>query len=82
MCFVFLYHWNFGLKQVEITAGVNLQIYCCQASNKGQHHKHLAEFFRSVRDVLSRASGLQTPTQVFSCEICEIFKNIHFEEHL
>ena len=21
-------------------------------------------------------------TQVFSCEICEIFKNIYFEEHL
>ena len=29
--------------------------------------------------------GLQhkgTPTQVFSCEICEIFKNTYFEEHL
>ena len=22
------------------------------------------------------------PTQVFSCEYCEIFKNIYFEEHL
>ena len=25
---------------------------------------------------------LQTPTQVFSCEYCEIFKNTYFEEHL
>ena len=24
----------------------------------------------------------KTPTQVFFCEYCEIFKNIHFEEHL
>ena len=24
----------------------------------------------------------QDPTQMFSCEICEIFNNIYFEEHL
>ena len=24
----------------------------------------------------------ETPTQVFSCEYCEIFKNTYFEEHL
>ena len=24
----------------------------------------------------------ETPTKVFSCEYCEIFKNIYFEEHL
>ena len=24
----------------------------------------------------------KTPTQVLSCEICEIFKNTFFEEHL
>ena len=24
----------------------------------------------------------ETPTQVFSCETCEIFKNTYFEEHL
>ena len=24
----------------------------------------------------------ETPTQVFSSEICEMFKNIYFEEHL
>ena len=23
-----------------------------------------------------------TPTQVFSCEYCEVFKNTYFEEHL
>ena len=34
-----------------------------------------------------RPSGLQlylkeTPAQVFPCEICEIFKNTYFAEHL
>ena len=24
----------------------------------------------------------ETPTQVFTCEYCEIFKNTYFEEHL
>ena len=24
----------------------------------------------------------ETPTQVFSCEYCEMFKNTYFEEHL
>ena len=24
----------------------------------------------------------ETPTQVFSCEYCEVFKNTSFEEHL
>ena len=24
----------------------------------------------------------ETPTQVFPCEYCEIFKNTYFEEHL
>ena len=24
----------------------------------------------------------ETPTQVFSCEICQMFKNNYFEEHL
>ena len=27
-------------------------------------------------------SQKEAPTQVFSCEICEIFKNTYFEEHL
>ena len=24
----------------------------------------------------------ETPTQMFSCEICKVFKNTYFEEHL
>ena len=27
-------------------------------------------------------SEKETPTQLFSCEICEIFKNTYFEEHI
>ena len=29
-----------------------------------------------------KVAGLKAPTQVFSCEYCEIFKNIYFEKHL
>ena len=29
-----------------------------------------------------KVAGLRTPTQVFSCEFCEIFKNTFFTEHL
>ena len=25
---------------------------------------------------------METPTQVFSCEYCELYKNSFFEEHL
>ena len=30
----------------------------------------------------NKVAGLQNPTQMFSCEICEIFKNTYFEGHL
>ena len=38
-----------------------------------------------LESLLNKVKGLQnkeTPTQVFSCEYCEIFKNTYFEEHL
>ena len=43
-----------------------------------------------LESLFSEVTGLRawnfilkkTPTEVFSCEICEIFKNIYFEEHL
>ena len=31
---------------------------------------------------LIKLQAWETPTQVFSCKICEIFKNIYFDEHL
>ena len=42
---------------------------------------------KQVPEVFYKSSDLQfypkeTSTQVFSCEYCEIFKNIYFEEHL
>ena len=37
--------------------------------------------FNKVEDC-SHALKKETPTQVFFYEICEIFKNIYFEEHL
>ena len=37
-----------------------------------------------LQSLASRPATLlkKTPTQVFSCEYCKIFKNIYFEEHL
>ena len=40
-----------------------------------------------VESLFNKSEGLQlylkeTPTQVFSCKICDIFKNAYFEEHL
>ena len=32
--------------------------------------------------VLQISQEKESPTQVFSCQICEIFKNSNFEEHL
>ena len=37
-----------------------------------------------LESLFDNVAGLQawTPTQVFSCEYCEILKNTYFEEHL
>ena len=32
--------------------------------------------------LFDKVAGLETPTQVFSCEICEIFKNTYSEENI
>ena len=36
----------------------------------------------SQKNTVLESLFLDTPTQVFHCEICEIFRNIYFEEHL
>ena len=35
-----------------------------------------------IRDLRVQLYQKETPTQVFSCETCEIFKNTYSEEHL
>ena len=35
-----------------------------------------------LESLYNKVAGLQTPTQVFSCEYCEIYKNSYFEEDL
>ena len=32
--------------------------------------------------LFNKVEGLMAPTQAFSCEYCEIFKNTYVEEHL
>ena len=55
--------------------------------------KKLRKFHRKTpvwKSLFNKFAGLQpcifikkeTPTQVFSCEICETFTNTYFEEHL
>ena len=41
----------------------------------GKHHT-------SVEVPFNKAASPQAPTQVFSYEICKIFKNTYFKEHL
>ena len=41
----------------------------------------LKSLFYKVAGVGLQLYLKETPTQVFSCETCEIFKNTHFEEH-
>ena len=36
----------------------------------------------SQENTCVRVPEKETPTQVFSCEYCKIFKNTYFEEHL
>ena len=46
--------------------------------------KHLCRSLSLIKLQAFRAANLlkETRTQVFSCEICEIFRNNYFEEHL
>ena len=44
--------------------------------------KKFPKFHRKAPVSESHFLKKETPTQVFSCEICEIFKNAYFEEHL
>ena len=39
-------------------------------------------FFFLIKLQAFRLYQKETPTQVFSCEYCEIFKSNYFEEHL
>ena len=38
--------------------------------------------FESLLNKVKDLQNKETPTQVFSFEYCEIFKNTYFEEHL
>ena len=42
----------------------------------------LGSRFNEIAGLIPEILLKETPTQVFSCEYCEIFKNIYFEEHL
>ena len=44
--------------------------------------KFVNHYYKLLSYKLNFYYSKETLTQVFSCEICEIFKNIYFEEHL
>ena len=50
-------------------------------TNFTRKHQCWSPFFNKVAGAYDFIKK-ETPTQVFSCEICEIFKNTYFEEHL
>ena len=60
---------------------------CCQVEQLRLYSRsqETATEYRFTKVAGLKACDLiknKTPTQVFFCEYCEIFKNIHFEEHL
>ena len=47
-----------------------------------EKHPCQSLFFNKIADVAYNFVKKETLAQVFSCEVCEIFKNIFFTEHL
>ena len=55
-----------------------LDIYDFPVKNLNRNVKTNSHRMRSVK----KAAGYQVKTQVFSCEYCEIFKNVYLVKHL
>ena len=75
--------------QIKRLGNTDLEAVICRCSSKCVFLKisQASQENTSLGVSFSRPSGLQpyqkeTPTQVFSYEICENFKKIYFEEHL
>ena len=45
-------------------------------------HRYQGLFFNKVADLRPPILLKETPTQLLSCEYCEIFKKAYFEEHI
>ena len=53
-----------------------------QKSSNGKKRLCWSLFLIKLQSEVAANFIKKTPTQVFSCEYCEIFKNTYFEEHL
>ena len=54
-----------------------------KCSQKKRYSWKFDKFYRKTPVLESLFNKVaETPTQVFSCEICQIFKKTYFEEHL
>ena len=87
---LFMVHWLLYINYLYILYYLQLQLWHCRRSRiqKQPPEMFLKNTCVGVSFLQScKPSGLQryykeTPTQVLSCEIWEILKNIYFEEHL
>ena len=68
---VFPWQFLFKIWPKIIVITLNIKLFCCK-NHKSSHCRC------SVKEHVFK----ETPTQVLSCETCEIPKNIYFQEHL
>ena len=65
--------WRYSIKNLLLKISQYLQENTCVG----------VSFFKKVTGLRPcNFIKKETPTRVFSCKICEIFKNTYFEEHL
>ena len=55
--------------------------YDCQRQIPDSAEKFTAAKIEKQPPQCSAKEGLEGTAQIFSCECCEIFKNIYFEKH-
>ena len=86
LCYTFFMLNSFRVALCSCCTVFMLHVFvCCTAFML--HLCSCCLMLYSVRVALFRHSGQklylkETPSQVFSCEICDIFKTTYFEEHL
>ena len=67
---------NFWLQPKAIVLTLNIKLFCCK------NHKRCSVEEDVLKSFPCNFIKKKTPTQVFSCETCQYFKNIYFQEYL
>ena len=74
---MFLVNFIFVVSHLKIHPAVHLN-----TSKALTPCSHKEKFIKATDLMASNFINKEIPTQVFSCEYCEIFKTSFFEEHL